>query len=373
LPYYVGDVRFNSTVWNWLLNEQLAVVLTTAKNPNGTVGGAFVCRVHLGITVLSAEQVVPAPAVPSLNIGIGFSWIFNILTLSNLDIDIVFYDQLIPVAYGYYAKIVYTVANATQAEFLGPANATQTGPVLAGLNTLNNFAQSNPGTNVTTDFFQQDLGLTYLQVNSAKFPRGDIRGQVASLLSKGRRHIPYTFTTIYGNTDASSGLATLQHSNQRGFKNHASSYITLQAQQLTPGSGNYTYQGVFNFYNGVNKKNLEIVRGIVLEVNMRQSGAVSSTWLIEFFNGANNTWIQMGTFTALSRQWTAAFLENFNSVQVWGMATGRGVQLVRLTTSSATPTSLLLDLFALRFFTPNVEMNTIIKSVVKVLPQLPTN
>jgi len=261
----------------------------------------------------------------------------------------------------------------TSVQFAGPASYNTTGNLLAGLTPLNHYAASNPGVNVTNDFFLQDLGQTYFQVNSGAYPFGDIRGQIASLVSRGRRHIPYSFTNIFGNTLAPNGLASLGHENQVGFKNNQNSYISLQGVQLTPGSGNYTYEGVFNFYSGARKKNLELVRGILLEVNIRSSGLVPATWVFELFNAANQTWVAETTFTANSFGWVSGFIENYDAPLASGMATNRGVQLVRITSTSATPSLLFVDLLALRFYTPNVAMNNIIKTVIKVLPQLPTN
>jgi len=370
--YVVGDLRINATVWNYLLNEQVGVTITSKKFPNGTIGGYLLSRPHLGVSVLSSSYVVPAQNVSSApDVGLGFSYFYNPATLAPNTTDLLTLSNYVANSFYFYSRVIFQVPNATACGFFGPANYTSTGPLLSPLITYTTFATSSAGVFVKPQFFTQEFLETYFQVASAKHPKGDIRGQIANVARATHRHVPYSVNQIYGATQAPNGYATLRHSNQENFNNHAGSYITLQTTQQS--TGQWLYQGVFYFRSGARKQNQQTIRGLRMEVNLRQVGAQPGTsWTFEVFNARNNTWMTAGVLTSTARTWQYAAIELDLGSLAWGLPSSRGYVLMRISAQSSTQQNLLLDLFAMRFYIPSVAMNQAIKSVIKVLPQLPT-
>jgi len=373
--YFVGDVRFNSTVWNWLLQEMVFITITTQKFNGLALQGVLVCRVNVAFTILSAGGVVPAPSAPNSALGFGISYIGNTFVLNTSSIvstSIANIDSAFLASYVYYAHIVYnSISNTTGATFNAPSNSSTTGTVLATLVSGNTWAFSTNTTVVTPNFFFQGRALaSYLQVNSASSPNGVIRGNLVPLVQFGRRHIPVSVTQIFGNTLAPNGYATLQRASQVGHTNHAPAYIVLQPTQ-TGGTGNFIYQGIFNVMSGTRRQNIGSIRAIQLELNIRLSGP-QATWTFEWFNSVLSAWIPAGTFSTLNGQWNAGFIPVNNAITAWQLSSSRGMTQVRVTCTSTTATKLLVDLFGIRSAANAVATNQIVKAVVKILPSLPT-
>jgi len=373
--YFVGDVRFNSTVWNWLLQEQVGITITTQKFNGLALQGILVCRANLAITILGGGNVVPTPSAPNQAIGMGLSYVGNTFVLNTSSIvstSIANIDNVFLASYVYYAHIVYTsITNTTGATFNAPSNKTTTGPVLATLVSGNTVAFSTNTTVVTPNFFSQGATFgSYLQVNSVSSPNGTIRGNLVPLVTMGRRRIPVSVTQIFGSTLAPNGYATLRRASQLGHANHGPAYIILQATQ-TGGTGNYQYQGIFNVMSGTRRQNIGSIRALQLELNLRLSGP-QAVWTFEWFNSVLSSWIPAGTFSTLNGQWNAGFIPVNNAITAWQLSSSRGMTQVRVTCTSTTSTKLLVDLFGIRSATNFVGANQVIKAVVKLLPSLAT-
>jgi len=140
--------------------------------------------------------------------------------------------------------------------------------------------------------------------------------------------------------------------------------------QTTPGTGSYNYQGLYSFQAGATKANANLVRGYQLELNMRTAG--TGTWLFEWFNAFNGTFITAATFNGGNHEWNAGFTLYSDATTAWMLPTNRGVLTLRISVSNPTPTKMLLDLFAVRAYTPGATANQALKNVVKTIPLLPT-
>jgi len=369
--YYVADIRFNSTVWNWLLQEQVGITVTTQKFPVIAITGALVCRVNLALTILNGAGVVPSSSVQA--VGIGLSYIGNSFVLNPTASELITVDTGFLVAYNYYAHIVYTpIANVTGASYNGPSNVTSTGPVIAPLQANSTYAfSSNPAVQISF-FAQNTVKGSYLQVSSSAAPNGAIRGNLVPLVTQGRRHVPFSVTQVYGNTQAPNGYATLQRASQVGHNNHPAAYIALQATQAVAGTGNFTYQGVFNFMSSTRKQNVGSIRALIIELNIRISGGGNSVWIFEWFNFVQSSWVLGAQFSVNSGIWTAGFIPYTNATTAYQLASSRAITQVRITCNNGTPTKLLVDLFGIRGAYINSGTNGVVKKVIKLLPQLAT-
>jgi len=371
--YIVGDVRFNATVWGWLIREMVGITITSKSFPAGTIGGYLVSRPHLAFALASSDQVLP-PSNASSGGGLGFGYVG--WSATSLPTDLLLQNQAVLNSLFFYGRADYfPIKNITSVTYNAPAARNQVGPVVAKYQvalTDNAIAliQATSTVPLNPGFFDMDNGMAYMQINTQLFPNGLVRGNFLPVVSPGHRQLPYAVTTTFGTTDTSSGLSTLRHPNQFGKKNNPNSYITLQAMQTTPGTGAFNYQGLFSFQAGATKANFALIRGYQLELNMRSQG--SGTWLFEWFNANNGTFMSAGTFSGGNHEWNAAFSLYFDATSAWMLPTNRGVLTVRVSTSNATPTTLLLDLFAVRAYTPSSGANQLIKMVVKQLPSLPT-
>jgi hypothetical protein len=365
--YINGDIRVNETIYFYLLNDQLGVVVASKKFPKGAIAGTLHAKPNTAVTFLNGAQVVPTP-VSSNALGLGFTYLAD---PSPLPLDLVTQTNLVLNNASFTSRVLYFhVTNATTITFNAPANFTQTAPVLA---TLTNDARFSAFLNgfqpVTSDFYSQQFELAYLQVNSQANPNGAIRGQLYPTTSRTRRQPPYAVETIEGNTDAQNGLNTLRFSNQQGKENNPGSYVSLQATQASNGTGNYTYQGFFKFNAPASRRNFDGIRGYTVDLNLRQFGN-PSPWQFDFFDASTGIHVPFATF-ASPGLWTNGFADYFNS-DASTFPNNRGQLIIRVTVNSASPTSLFIDLFGLRSYVSDSDTNLIVKPIILNAQLLPS-
>jgi len=311
---------------------------------------------------LNAAQVVGATSNAS---AIGLGWAsLDISTIFNLPQDILKQDASIESSTSFSGRVIHGTNNATAITFNGPANETETASALATATIYN--APTNDGkfSNVTTDadFTSIAESLTYYQVSGTA---GDIRGQIYALLTPTRRAIPYSVDTVNGVTGVpSAGFSTLRYANQEGLENHANSFISLVS---SANPTNFTYLAVYYFKAATNKKNFDLVRAITVEMNARITG--TGSWLFEIFDSLTAEFLPIGTLSSADT-WTPAYIDSF-SLDTSTYANNRGQIIVRISVNSDSFTTLDLDLFGIRSWTPSSPANQMLKVDAKLFNSAP--
>lgn len=359
-PYILADYRMNDSVWSLMTHEELWVTIATANHPNGSVTGYFRCRPYQGISFLDAFQVVGANSTSNAA-GLGWASI-DIPTIFSLPQDILSQDLSIETSASFSGRVIHGADNATAIGFFGPANASETGALLATASLYN--APTNDGrwsnVTITPDFLDIAYDLTYFQVTALA---GDIRGQVYALLTPSRRQIPYAVDTVNGVTTVpAAGFSTLRYANQEGNEHNSNSYVTCMA---TANPNNFTYLAVYTFKSATNKKNRDLDRAITVEMNALITG--TGTWLFEIFDATLGEFLPMGTLSdSDTSSWTPAFIDNF-SFDTPQYANNRTQMIIRVSVDSGVDTSLLLDLFGIRSWTPSSTTNQGVRFIVKII------
>jgi len=358
--YFLGDVLLTQAAWDAFLTEQVYATVASASHKNGTITGYFRCRPNSAIAFLDSFQVVGG--TPNFEVGFAWGEIDN-SARNTLPADVFAQDTALSVSYSFNGRVVHNVTNTTSVTFNGPANFTSTAGVLASANLTGFFGDglfSNAPINDT--FFQIDFGNTYYTVNGLV----KIRGQLFPLLVPTRRQIPKSVQTVNGATIVPpGGLGTLRFANQQGTERNSNSFVALNATRN--GGTNYTYEGLFFLNSGTNKRNFDLVRGLTLEMNIKISN--TATWFFEWFDSTAGQFIPAGTVSNTTL-WSPAFIDNFNFA-VSQYANNRHQLIIRVSVNSANPTSLFLDLFGVRSWTPNAFTNQNLKASFKLFDESP--
>jgi hypothetical protein len=312
------------------------------------------------VAVLSAAYVVEGSS--SFAVGVGWGAI-DVSTIHSLPQDVLAQDVSIEANSAFYGRVLHNSTNTTAVTFNAPATETQTAAALASA-TLTGFYGDARFANITVDadFYSIDESQSYFQVTAGS---GSIRGQLYPLLVPSHRKIPLSVDTVAGATVLpGAGLPTLRYANQEGNERNPNSYITFTAQANPT---NFTYIGVVYFNAATNKKNYELVRALTVELNGRISG--TGTWLFEFFDSTTGEFIPAATWSTAA-QWTPALIENW-AYDVQNYADIRKRLVMRISVNSATATSLSLDLFGIRAWTPYAGSNENFKATAKFLNTYP--
>jgi len=358
--YFLGDLRLNDTIFQALISEALYVTVSSSGHSNGTISGYFRCRPHSGIAVLTADQVIGGSNAS----GAGLGWAeITVSTIHALPVDILEQDTSIEANSHFNGRVLHNATGTTAVTFHAPANESTAVTSLAS-GTLSGVYNDAKFTNVTVDadFYSIDTSEAYYQVTATG---GDIRGQVYALLSPSRRSIPYQVDTVSGNTiNPGAGFGTLRFANQQGAERNPNSFITFEA---AAGATNFSYIGVVYFGAATNKKNYELVRALTVELNAKISG--TGSWLFEIFDSSSGEFIPAGTLSTADN-WTPAYIDNYD-FSVSDFANTRNKLILRVSVNSASATSLYLDLFGIRSWTPSAAANQALKSVVKLLNTYP--
>jgi hypothetical protein len=363
--YILGDVRVNQTVYSAMLNGDILVVVASKSFPKGAIGGIFYARPNTAVTALDGTQVVPTPS-GSTSLGLGYTQVLQ--PAAGVPLDLIAQTNAVFTDVTFKSRVLYNITDVTTATFNGPANSTSVGPVLVTLTNEPRYASSivdfQP---VTNDFYSPLYGLAYLQVDSTTFPAGDIRGQLYPTLGRTRRAIPNIVNTIFGDTSAPNGLATLRYANQQDNENNPGSFISL-TPVLDSTTGNYTYQAFFKFPAAASRRNFNNIRGFTLELNVRQFG--DATWNFDYYDATTGIHIPTATFSTPGL-WTPGFA-NYYHPDASTFANIRAQLVVRVTLNSATTSTLWIDLFAVRSFEPTSSTNIVIKPFILETQLLPS-
>jgi len=364
--YFLGDLRLNDTIFNSFLNEDIYVTVASTSHRNGSVSGYYKCKPHLGFAALDDDQFNDAGGNSTTSaIGIGYAQILVGVQSTGLPNDILQQDDDIASTSTFQGTIIYNVSSPTSATFNGPANTTETASILAtGTLHTTSFSQNYASwSNITinNDFYSIDNGDTYYEILSSE----NIRGQVYPVVSPTRRSIPISIDTIDGNTTVpAAGYGTLRYANQQGTEKNFNSFVRFEA--ISDGT-NFTYLAVISFEAATNKKNDVLVRALTLEMNLRIIG--SGTWFFEFYDNSLGQYIPAGTISNAT-DWTPAYIDNY-SVAVNGYSNKRRINIVRVSTTSSTSTTLWVDLMGLRSWVPSSNSNTFFKIVSKLTATFP--
>jgi hypothetical protein len=358
--YFLGDVRVGFEAFDALLSESLYVTVASSGHRNGSIKGYFRARPHEGIAILSAAYVVGGSN--SSAVGVGWGGI-GVSTIHALPQDVLAQDASIEANSAFYGRVLHNSTNTTAVTFNAPATETQTAAALATA-TLTGFYGDARFANITVDadFYSIDESQSYFDVAAAS---GAIRGQLYPVLVPSHRKIPLSVDTVAGATALpGAGLSTLRYANQEGNERNPNSYITFNAQANPT---NFTYIGVVYFNAATNKKNYELVRALTVELNGRISG--TGTWLFEFFDSTTGEFVPVATWSS-APTWTPALIENW-AYDVHNYADSRQRLIMRVSVNSASATSLSLDLFGIRSWTPYAGSNENFKATAKFLNTYP--
>jgi len=358
--YFLGDVRIGFDAFDALLNEKLYAVVASTSHKSGSIKGWFRARPHQGVAVLTAASVVAGSTSKAVGLGWGA---IDVSTIHALPQDVLAQDASIDANSKFYGRVLHNSTNTTAVTFNAPADETTTATALATA-TLTGVHGDARFANVTVDadFYSIDEAQAYFEVAATS---GAIRGQLYPLLVPSHRKIPLSIDTVAGATALpGAGLSTLRYANQEGNEKNPNSYITFNAQANPV---NFTYIGVVYFSASTNKKNFETVRALTVELNGKISG--TGTWLFEFFDSTSGEFIPAATWSTAAN-WTPAYIDNW-AYDVSNYADARQRLILRVSVNSATATSLYLDLFGVRTWTPWGLSNEVFKSTVKFVSTFP--
>jgi hypothetical protein len=354
LRYVRGDVRLNVTVYGHLLSHTLGLTIYTERFPDGATFGVFHARPNTGVAGMDGSSVVP-PASNDYS-GLGYAYIAN---PDNVPLDLIQQTNLLLSNATFDAQIIHNVTNATSASY-NTANTTATGPVLANIPLgAEGSAWVEGFQPVTGEFYGQQILLSYLQVDSSLFPAGAIRGQVLPTLGRTRRAIPEKIDTIFGVTNVPGSLNTLRWANQQGTERNDASFISLVTTQVG-GAGNFTYQGFFHFEARASRRNFDIIRGLTLELNVRQFGA--GTWNFDYFDASTGAHVPTATFSTPGN-WTIGIADYFQH-DASSLNTLRKQLVLRITATGLTSSTLWIDLFGIRSYEPTATANIIVRDFI---------
>jgi len=285
----------------------------------------------------------------------GIAWAeITVNTINSLPNDVLSQDSSINSNSFFNGRVLHNNSGITSSiGFYGPANVSKDGALLATATLSGSFSDGEfSGVIPTSDFYAIDQIETYYQVNATD---GGLRGQVFPLLSPTRRKIPTAVSTVAGTTVyPGAGLQTLRYANQIGKENNANSYMQFVA---TANPSNFTYIGVVTFPAATNKRNANNVRALSVEMNGRIVG--NGTWLFEFFDATLGEFIPVATWTSAS-QWTPAFIDDYNFL-IREYANKRNEITMRVSVNSASSTTLQLDVFGIRSYTPYSKSNEFLR------------
>jgi len=358
--YFLGDVRVGFDAFAALLNEQLYAVVASTNHKSGSISGYFRARPHQAVAVLSASSVVGGSNSSSVGLGWGSVEVASIYSLPQ---DVLAQDASIDANSAFYGRVLHNVTNTTSVTFNAPADESSTAPVLANATLTGKYSDGRfANVTVDADFYSIDEAQAYFLATGTN---GAIRGQLYPLLVPSHRKIPLSIDTVAGATTLpGAGLSTLRYANQEGNDKNPNSYITFNAQANPT---NFTYIGVVYFPAATNKKNFELVRALTVEMNGKISGA--GTWLFEFFDSTTGEFIPVATWSSAAN-WTPAYIDHW-AHDVSDYADARSRLIMRVSVNSATTTSLSLDLFAVRTWTPSAISNDNFKATAKFLNTYP--
>lgn len=366
--YTTGDLRVNATVAHALATEKLVVIIASKSFPLGAVGGFLWSRPGQTISVLSAPQVVGSASTSS-SVGLGLTYLTSTALVTGLPLDLVQQDQAFINGLVFSANVIFNISSGvTTVTYNGPANSTTTGPVLVTLTNGNSAALAKNFTNITADFFASQFALTYLQVNTATFPNGAIRGAALPLLARTRRAIPYSVETLAGTFSAPNGLDTLRYPNQEGNEKNFGSFVSLTSTQATPGS-NFTFSALFKFPAAASRRNLDLIRALRIELNLRLFGV--ATWEFDWFNAATGGYVAAATFSTTG-QWTSGFAD-YTATDANTFSNNKEQLIVRVSVNAATVSTLWIDLFGIRSYEPSSFTNQALKPIFLQIGTLATD
>jgi len=361
LKYIVGDVHFNTTTWGWLKNETLFISIGSTSNPKGSIAGLLISRPHTGVTLLSPSLVVGVQS-NSTAVGMGVIYAYSAaLLLNTVPTDFVAMDTAILGSMGVYGRIIHNVTAATGATWNGPSMRNTTGPIIDSLVPVGRSFFLNTTSNISQAFWIDDYQ-TYFSVQSPNLPAGEIRGQIFPLVRSGLRKTPSAVSTVFGATIGD--FTTLRRANQVGLKTNANAFVRCQPQPTSANTSEYS--GLFTFKTGLAKHNIDSVRGMQLEVNLRGQNQV---YIFELFNSNNGTWVTLGTFNG-AIIWTPAFAVA-NTVNIGAYISTRGTMTIRV--SSVGPRPLFIDLFGVRLFHARALSSQVLRQYQKFLQHLPSH
>jgi len=358
--YFLGDVRVGFDAFEALLNEELYAVVASTNHKNGAIKGWFRARPHQGIAVLSAAGVIGGSNSSAVGVGWGS---IEVATIHSLPQDVLAQDTSIDANSAFYGRVLHNSTNTSAVTFNAPADESTTAAALATAALSGKYGDARfANLTVDADFYSIDEGQAYFEVAATS---GAIRGQLYPVLVPSQRKIPFSVQTVAGATVLpGAGLSTLRYANQEGNERNPNSYITFQAQANPV---NFTYIGVVYFPAATNKKNFELARALTVEMNGRISG--TGTWLFEFFDSTSGEFVPAATWSTAAT-WTPAYIDNW-AYDVQNYADSRQRLVMRVSVNSATTTSLSLDLFGVRTWTPWGNSNEVFKSTVKFVSTFP--
>jgi hypothetical protein len=301
----------------------------------------------------------------SFAVGIGWGEI-AVGSINSLPQDVLDQDAAIASSSFFNGRVLHNSTDTIDVTLYGPANTTSNGPAIANATLYGPYLDGKfTNVTVTDDFYAIDSGNLYYAVHTNATGSGTIRGQLYPILSPTRRSIPTRVDTVNGNTQVpTGGFHTLRYANQQGLERNSNSYVALVS---TANPTNFTYLGVFYMRSATNKRNFDLVRALSVEMNLRVVG--TGTWLFEFFDSTTGEFIPAATVTTADN-WTPAYIDNW-AFETSDFANNRHQLIMRISVNSAVQSTLQLDLFGVRSWTPSSFSNQFLKPFVKILDSYP--
>jgi len=290
----------------------------------------------------------------------GVVYAFSVVQrLGQVPTDFLLQDASIVNSMVVFGRVVANVSSDTGATWNGPANTTSNA---ASLNSLNRYGSTwfLNSTSTVLNAFLIDAERTYFSVQSSSFPSGEIRGQVLPLNFARHRKIPFESVTATGTTQGTD-FSLLRTISQVNRKLNPNSIV-----RCIPDPDALTYEAIFTFKAGVNKRNIDGVRGFQFEANLRGQGQL---YLFEMLNFFNSSWTTLGSFSGAT-SWTPVFslVYTFDAANY---INSRGMIQVRI--SSIGSRQLFIDELAIRLYHARALSAQTLRAYTKFLQHLPSH
>jgi len=273
-------------------------------------------------------------------------------TATNFPLDIIQQNIALVEGLKMTALVVHTVTGSTGSALYGPSNALATGPSLQALTPLYYAYYTSVTANLTQTAYMYE-GLSYVQINSATWPTGDIRGQLFPTMAGRRREVPSALVVSIGTW--SGYLSALFRQNQVGNDHSSSAYVTLNPTDAG------TFSGEFSFIMPIAKSNQKEIRQISLKMHARSP--TGSTWSMALYNFTKGGYDPIvATFSTAT--WISAFLDSLDTHAQDYVEYPYGTVRIQVTATAATG-PLYLDQFTVQPWVPSAQSNAFIRSAFK--------
>jgi len=355
-----GEAKLTQDQVKTLKTSGYGVFMTTSI---GTYSGPIYAYPYTWVAFLNGAQQVPA--TNSTYTGLGYAYVYTNNT-SPFPLDIVQRDLAFLASENLYAEIIYSRGLvATAAHIHMPALPTQNAPIAVPLNIStidigDAYTAAAGNFNLTLQFYLNQ-GLAYMNVHSAAFPDGEIRGQLYSLSTIRRRISPSSYNTVYGTI--SGNISSLFRYSQTGKQNNPKDYVSIVTNSSGTADVSFGYGDLIptlDRYIGIS--------GMLIEINAR-TGNSALTWAFQLFNYTSAAWVTVGTYTGnANNTWAYGSIYIGNNDVASSFVTGQSGNTTRIRIvgpGSSAGRVLKLDLLTIRPYYADGINNQIFRALIR--------